>query len=91
MLIFSYHFLGYRIAAYRMFVRSGFLPLLMIGFLSSLFFATYLIIKEKKISPSGRRLVQVLETVTFTENGKLNLKSNLTVKTSVSYFTPKSD
>ena len=76
-----------------MFVRSGFLPLLMIGFLSSLFFASYLIIKEKKISPSGRRLVQVLETVTFTENGKLNLKSNynLTVKTSVSSFTPKSD
>ena len=55
-----------------MFVRSGFLPLLMIGFLSSLFFATYLIIKEKEILPSGRHLVQVLETVTFTENGKLN-------------------
>ena len=72
-----------------MFVRSGFLPLLMIGFLSSLFFATYLIIKEKKISPLGRRLVQVLETETFTENGKLNLKNNLTVKTSVSSLTPK--
>ena len=74
-----------------MFVRSGFLPLLMIGFLSSLFFVTRLIIKEKKISPSGRREVQVLETVTLTENGKLTPKSNLTVKTSVSYFTPKSD
>ena len=74
-----------------MFVRSGFLPLLMIGFLSSLFFVTRLIIKEKKISPSGRREVQVLETVTLTENGKLTPKSNLTVKTSVSHFTPKSD
>ena len=74
-----------------MFVRSGFLPLLMIGFLSSLFFVTRLIIKEKKISPSGRREVQVVETVTLTENGKLTPKSNLTVKTSVSYFTPKSD
>ena len=74
-----------------MFVRSGFLPLLMIGFLSSLFFVTRLIIKEKKVSPSGRREVQVLETVTLTENGKLTTKSNLTVKTSVSYFTPKSD
>ena len=74
-----------------MFMRSGFLPLLMIGFLSSLFFVFFLIIKEKKISPSGRRLVQVLETVTFTENGKLNLKSNLTVKISVSSLTPKSD
>ena len=74
-----------------MFVRSGFLPLLMIGFLSSLFFVTRLIIKEKKVSPSGRREVQVLETVTLTENGKLTPKSNLTVKTSVSYFTPKSD
>ena len=74
-----------------MFVRSGFLPLLMIGFLSSLFFVTRLIIKEKKISTSGRREVQVLETVTLTENGKLTPKSNLTVKTSVSYFTPKSD
>ena len=74
-----------------MFVRSGFLPLLMIGFLSSLFFVTRLIIKEKKISPSGRREVQVLETVTLTENGKLTPKSNLTVKTFVSYFTPKSD
>ena len=74
-----------------MFVRSGFLPLLMIGFLSSLFFVTRLIIKEKKISPSGRREVQVLETATLTENGKLTPKSNLTVKTSVSYFTPKSD
>ena len=74
-----------------MFVRSGFLPLLMIGFLSSLFFVTRLIIKEKKISPSGRREVQVLETVTLTENGKFTPKSNLTVKTSVSYFTPKSN
>ena len=74
-----------------MFVRKGVLPLLMIGFLSSLFFVTRLIIKEKKISPSGRREVQVLETVTLTENGKLTPKSNLTVKTSVSYFTPKSD
>ena len=74
-----------------MFVRKGVLPLLMIGFLSSLFFVTRLIIKEKKVSPSGRREVQVLETVTLTENGKLTTKSNLTVKTSVSYFTPKSD
>ena len=74
-----------------MFVRKGVLPLLMIGFLSSLFFVTRLIIKEKKISPSGRREVQVVETVTLTENGKLTPKSNLTVKTSVSYFTPKSD
>ena len=74
-----------------MFVRKGVLPLFMIGFLSSLFFVTRLIIKEKKISPSGRREVQVLETVTLTENGKLTPKSNLTVKTSVSYFTPKSD
>ena len=74
-----------------MLVKKGFLPLLMIGFLSSLFFVTRLIIKEKKISPSGRREVQVLETVTLTENGKLTPKSNLTVKTSVSYFTPKSD
>ena len=74
-----------------MFVRTGVLPLLMIGFLSSLFFVTRLIIKEKKISPSGRREVQVVETVTLTENGKLTPKSNLTVKTSVSYFTPKSD
>ena len=74
-----------------MFVRKGVLPLLMIGFLSSLFFVTRLIIKEKKISPSGRREVQVLETVTLTENGKFTPKSNLTVKTSVSYFTPKSD
>ena len=74
-----------------MFVRKGVLPLLMIGFLSSLFFVTRLIIKEKKVSPSGRREVQVLETVTLTENGKLTPKSNLTVKTSVSYFTPKSD
>ena len=74
-----------------MFVRSGFLPLLMIGFLSSLFFVTRLIIKEKKVSPSGRREVQVVETVTLTENGKLTPKSNLTVKTSVSYFTSKSD
>ena len=57
-----------------MFVRSGFLPLLMIGFLSSLFFVTRLIIKEKKISPSGRREVQVLETVTLTENGKFTPK-----------------
>ena len=73
-----------------MFVRKGVLPLLMIGFLSSLFFVTRLIIKEKKISPSGRREVQVVETVTLTENGKLTPKSNLTVKTSVSYFTPKS-
>ena len=74
-----------------MFVRKGVLPLLMIGFLSSLFFVTRLIVKEKKISPSGRREVQVLETVTLTENGKLTPKCNLTVKTSVSYFTPKSD
>ena len=74
-----------------MFVRKGVLPLFMIGFLSSLFFVTRLIIKEKKVSPSGRREVQVLETVTLTENGKLTPKSNLTVKTSVSYFTPKSD
>ena len=74
-----------------MFVRKGVLPLLMIGFLSSLFFVTRLIIKEKKVSPSGRREVQVVETVTLTENGKLTPKSNLTVKTSVSYFTPKSD
>ena len=73
-----------------MFVRKGVLPLLMIGFLSSLFFVTRLIIKEKKVSPSGRREVQVVETVTLTENGKLTPKSNLTVKTSVSYFTPKS-
>ena len=57
-----------------MFVRSGFLPLLMIGFLSSLFFVTRLIIKEKKISPSGRREVQVMETVTLTENGKFTPK-----------------
>ena len=74
-----------------MFVRKGVLPLLMIGFLSSLFFVTRLIVKEKKISPSGRREVQVLETVTLTGNGKLTPKCNLTVKTSVSYFTPKSD
>ena len=74
-----------------MFAKKGVLPLLMIGFLSSLFFVTRLIIKEKKVSPSGRREVQVLETVTLTENGKLTPKSNLTVKTSVSYFTPKSD
>ena len=74
-----------------MFVRKGVLPLLMIGFLSSLFFVTRLIVKEKKISPSGRREVQVLETVTLTKNGKLTPKCNLTVKTSVSYFTPKSD
>ena len=68
-----------------MFVRKGVLPLLMIGFLSSLFFVTRLIIKEKKISPS------TTATVTLRENGKLTPKSNLTVKTSVSYFTPKSD
>ena len=74
-----------------MFVKKAVLPLLMIGFLSSLFFVTRLIIKEKKVSPSGRREVQVLETVTLTENGKLTPKSNLTVKTSVGYFTPKSD
>ena len=74
-----------------MFVKKAVLPLLMIGFLSSLFFVTRLIIKEKKISPSGRREVQVLETVTLTENGKLTPKSNLTVKTSVNHFTPKSD
>ena len=72
-----------------MFVKKAVLPLLMIGFLSSLFFVTRLIIKEKKVSPSGRREVQVLETVTLTENGKLTPKSNLTVKTSVSYFTPR--
>ena len=57
-----------------MFVRKGVLPLFMIGFLSSLFFVTRLIIKEKKISPSGRREVQVLETVTLTENGKFTPK-----------------
>ena len=74
-----------------MLVKKAVLPLLMIGFLSSLFFVTRLIIKEKKISPSGRRKVQALETVTLTENGKLTPKSNLTVKISVSYFTPKSD
>ena len=77
-----------------MFVRKGVLPLLMIGFLSSLFFVTRLIVKEKKISPSGRREVQVLETVTLTENGKFTPKSNLTPKlqkVTVSYFTPKSD
>ena len=74
-----------------MFVKKGVLPLLMIGFLSSLFFVTRLIIKEKKVSPSGRREVQVLETVMLTENGKLTPKRNLTVKTSVNHFTPKSD
>ena len=74
-----------------MLVKKAVLPLLMIGFLSSLFFVTRLIIKEKKVSPSGRREVQVLETVTLTENGKLTPKRNLTVKTSANHFTPKSD
>ena len=60
-----------------MLVKKAVLPLLMIGFLSSLFFVTRLIIKEKKVSPSGRREVQVLETVTLTENGKLTPKKEL--------------
>ncbi|PFX14550.1 hypothetical protein AWC38_SpisGene21281 [Stylophora pistillata] len=60
--------LGRRKAANRMFVRTGFFPLLVTGFLSSLFLATYVIFKETKISSPGRRMVQILETVTLTEN-----------------------